>query len=145
MTVRVSMLLKSRESLAFFRACFLPGRFKDFISNPVCVCMFEVQRCARSVESWSYKMWAAAVVVLLQIVLECNGGTESNHEHLRLAGKGGSCQFSRLEDECGRRIVVRSVLRALAKFRKASVTLVMCAGPSAWNNSDATLTDFHES
>ena len=29
MTVRVSMLLKSRESLTCFRACFLPGRAKD--------------------------------------------------------------------------------------------------------------------
>jgi len=26
---RVSMLLKSRASLTFFRACFLPGRGKD--------------------------------------------------------------------------------------------------------------------
>jgi len=29
MTVRVLMLLKSRASLTFFRACFLPGRAKD--------------------------------------------------------------------------------------------------------------------
>jgi len=29
MTARVSMLLKSRESLTCFRACFLPGRAKD--------------------------------------------------------------------------------------------------------------------
>jgi len=29
MTARVSMLLKSRKSLIFFRACFLPGRVKD--------------------------------------------------------------------------------------------------------------------
>ena len=29
MTARVSMLLKSRVSLAWFRACFLPGRAKD--------------------------------------------------------------------------------------------------------------------
>ena len=29
MTARVSMLLKSRASLTFFRACFLPGRAKD--------------------------------------------------------------------------------------------------------------------
>ena len=29
MTARVSMLLKSRPSLTFFRACFLPGRAKD--------------------------------------------------------------------------------------------------------------------
>ena len=29
MTARVSMLLKSPASLAFFRACFLPGRAKD--------------------------------------------------------------------------------------------------------------------
>ena len=29
MTARVSMLLKSRASLACFRACFLPGRAKD--------------------------------------------------------------------------------------------------------------------
>jgi hypothetical protein len=30
MTARVSMLLKSRASLICFRACFLPGRAKDF-------------------------------------------------------------------------------------------------------------------
>ena len=30
MTVRVSMLLKSRTYLIFFRACSLPGRAKDF-------------------------------------------------------------------------------------------------------------------
>ena len=30
MTARVSMLLKSRASLTFFRACFLPGLAKDF-------------------------------------------------------------------------------------------------------------------
>ena len=29
MTARVSMLLKSRASLIYFRACFLPGRAKD--------------------------------------------------------------------------------------------------------------------
>jgi len=29
MTTRVSMLLKSRASLTFFRTCFLPGRAKD--------------------------------------------------------------------------------------------------------------------
>ena len=29
MTARVSMLLKSRASLTYFRACFLPGRAKD--------------------------------------------------------------------------------------------------------------------
>jgi len=29
MTARVSMLLKSRVSLTYFRACFLPGRAKD--------------------------------------------------------------------------------------------------------------------
>jgi hypothetical protein len=29
LTVRVSMLLKSRVSLTYFRACFLPGRAKD--------------------------------------------------------------------------------------------------------------------
>jgi len=29
MSVRVSMLLKSRASLTCFRACFLPGRAKD--------------------------------------------------------------------------------------------------------------------
>ena len=29
MTARVSMLLKSRASLTFFRACFFPGRAKD--------------------------------------------------------------------------------------------------------------------
>jgi len=29
MTARVSILLKSRASLTFFRACFLPGRAKD--------------------------------------------------------------------------------------------------------------------
>ena len=29
MTERVSMLLKSRAPLTFFRACFLPGRAKD--------------------------------------------------------------------------------------------------------------------
>ena len=29
MTVRVSILLKSRASLTCFRACFLPGRAKD--------------------------------------------------------------------------------------------------------------------
>jgi len=29
MTARVSMLLKSRASLTFFRACFLPGRAKE--------------------------------------------------------------------------------------------------------------------
>jgi len=29
MTARVSMLLKSRPSLTFFRACFLPGRAKN--------------------------------------------------------------------------------------------------------------------
>ena len=28
-TARVSMLLKSRASLTYFRACFLPGRAKD--------------------------------------------------------------------------------------------------------------------
>ena len=30
MTARVSMLLKSRASLICFRACFLPGRAKDY-------------------------------------------------------------------------------------------------------------------
>jgi len=34
MTARVSMLLKSRASLIFFRACFLPGRAKD-LSAPL--------------------------------------------------------------------------------------------------------------
>jgi len=29
MTARISMLLKSRASLTFFRACFRPGRAKD--------------------------------------------------------------------------------------------------------------------
>jgi len=29
MTARVSILLKSRASLTWFRACFLPGRTKD--------------------------------------------------------------------------------------------------------------------
>jgi len=29
LTVRVSMLLKSRASLTCFRACFIPGRAKD--------------------------------------------------------------------------------------------------------------------
>jgi len=32
MIVRVSMLLKSRASLTCFRACFLPGRAKDFLA-----------------------------------------------------------------------------------------------------------------
>jgi len=32
MTARVSMLLKSRVSLACFRACFLPGRAKDLLT-----------------------------------------------------------------------------------------------------------------
>ena len=40
MTARVSMLLKSRASLARFRACFLPGRAKDLSApqyNAVCI------------------------------------------------------------------------------------------------------------
>jgi len=40
MTVRVSMLLKSRASLTCFRACFLPGRAKDLSAprnNPTMV------------------------------------------------------------------------------------------------------------
>ena len=32
-TARVSMLLKSRESLTCFRACFLPGRAKDLSAS----------------------------------------------------------------------------------------------------------------
>ena len=32
MTARVSMLLKSRASLIYFRACFLPGRAKDLLA-----------------------------------------------------------------------------------------------------------------
>ena len=35
MTARVSMLLKSRASLTFFRACFLPGRAKDLSTRRV--------------------------------------------------------------------------------------------------------------
>ena len=35
MTARVSMLLKSRTSLTFFRACFVPGRAKDLSAPPV--------------------------------------------------------------------------------------------------------------
>jgi hypothetical protein len=69
-------------------------------------------------------------LAFLQRVVEYYGGTESNHEDLRVGGKGKSCHCSRLEDECGRRIVVRSVLRAFAKLRKAPVRLVMCARPS---------------
>jgi len=38
MTVRVSMLLKSRASLTCFRACFFPGRAKD-LSAPGAVCV----------------------------------------------------------------------------------------------------------
>jgi len=30
MTARVSMLLKSRASLTYFRACFLPGRVRTY-------------------------------------------------------------------------------------------------------------------
>ena len=33
MTARVSMLLKSRASVTFFRACFLPGRAKDLSTH----------------------------------------------------------------------------------------------------------------
>ena len=32
MTARVSMLLKARASLICFRACFLPGRAKDYVT-----------------------------------------------------------------------------------------------------------------
>jgi len=35
MTARFSMLLKSRASLTFFRACFLPGRAKDLSGTPI--------------------------------------------------------------------------------------------------------------
>jgi len=35
MTVRVSILLKSRASLTCFRACFLPGRAKDLSATRV--------------------------------------------------------------------------------------------------------------
>ena len=38
MTARVSMLLKSRASLACFRACFLPGRAKDLSAPQVRIC-----------------------------------------------------------------------------------------------------------
>jgi len=41
MTARASMLLKSRASLTCFRACFLPGQSKDFISTPVYVDEFK--------------------------------------------------------------------------------------------------------
>ena len=34
MTARVSMLLKSRASLTYHRACFLPGRAKDLSAPP---------------------------------------------------------------------------------------------------------------
>jgi len=43
MTARVSMLLKSRSSLACFRACFLPGRAKNLLA-PLCYA-FELQFC----------------------------------------------------------------------------------------------------
>jgi len=33
MTARVSILLKSRASLTWFRACFLPGRAKDLLAH----------------------------------------------------------------------------------------------------------------
>jgi len=35
MTARVSMLLKSRVSLTYFRACFLPGRAQDLSAQGI--------------------------------------------------------------------------------------------------------------
>ena len=42
MTARVSILLKSRASLACFRACFLPGRAKNISAHRVQVSFFFV-------------------------------------------------------------------------------------------------------
>jgi len=42
MTARVSMLLKSRASLACFRVCFLPGRAKDLSAPRYTVIQFKV-------------------------------------------------------------------------------------------------------
>jgi len=82
-------------------------------------------------------------VAFLQRVVEYYGGTDSNHEHLRVAGKG-KFVISRLEDDCGRRIVVRmfygNVLQNCGKRRLDSSCVPV--RPSAWNNSDPTLTGF---
>ena len=45
MTARVAMMLKSRASLASFRACFLPGRAKD-LSAPRYIYETDVIRTA---------------------------------------------------------------------------------------------------
>ena len=49
MTARVSMLLKSRASLTFFRACFLPGRAKE-LSVPRYLGLFSLCHNGRGVD-----------------------------------------------------------------------------------------------
>ena len=54
MTASVSMLLKSRASLTCFRACFLPGRTKDFSAPPVHIVAFypsEISRFPNSAQA----------------------------------------------------------------------------------------------
>jgi hypothetical protein len=116
-----------------------------------CICLFEVQLYVRNFESWPVIIICGRERSWLSFrVVEYYGGTESNHEHFRVAGKGKFVS-SRLEDECGRIIVVRSVLRARLpncgkrRLDSSCVPVLPSIRPSAWNNSDPTLTVSHES
>jgi hypothetical protein len=66
----------------------------------------------------------------------------SHHTEATLFGLGGELSFSYAVENLPE--LLPSFLRALAKFRKATVSYFMSVFPSAWQQLGSHWTDFHE-
>ena len=79
MTVRVSMLLKSRASLTWLRACFFPGRAKDVpvprhipgLSPKALFPFISPASRAATLSPELYKKWAKCVNGTIQLLQHC--------------------------------------------------------------------------